>query len=136
MSEYKHTNKMIELLVKIIMETVILLIIVFIASKHTKSKIIGKWEQYAKSNTKGDLEILEEDEKAIFKFLKDGRVIQKEYHNKRTRTQLMAYEIKDEKLYISRGEYSRNYRIKEINNKFLVLYDLSNPILEYYFKRL
>lgn len=115
---------------------IVLSIILFIKFRPEKSKIIGKWERYAQSNAKGDLEALNKDERFIFKFLKDGRLIIKSLHDGQLKAKIVVYEISGNKLFIKNGGYSYSFRIKEINNRIMVLYDLSRPISEHYFKKI
>ncbi len=115
---------------------IVLSIILFIKFRPKKSKIIGKWERYAQSNAEGDLESLNKNERSTFKFLKDGRLIIKSLHDGQLKAGIVVYEISGNKLFIKNGRYSYSFRIKEINNRIMILYDLSRPISEHYFKKI
>ncbi len=96
--------------------------------------ILGKWEMYAKSNRFGDLEITEENLTTVLEFYKDDTMTLTKYYG----TQQYPYRsdqiIQHKK--ICNSEWFENYGIKELNEDELVLYNIENPFLEYYFKKI
>lgn len=93
-----------------------------------KASLIGIWDCYAKTNNKGEMEDITN---IVFEFTDDGRLIITDNGS----TDIGSYTFDDDKIYSSKGEYTKNWGVKKLDNDNLVIYKLDNPVFEYYFTR-